>query len=135
MSTRLIVKLAALASTCWLTISSAHAETRLALVIGNSSYTSVSALPNPANDAKAMANFLSSAGFRVTEAPNLTQGEMRRTIGNFASMVAEKDPIPSHWCSMPATACRSTARTIWFRSTHRSSVRPTCRCKPCASPI
>ena len=68
--TRLIVKLATLASTCWLSIGAANAETRLALVIGNSSYTSVSSLPNPANDARAMANFLSSAGFRVTEAPN-----------------------------------------------------------------
>ena len=64
----------------------------MALVIGNSSYTSVSALPNPANDAKAMATFLSSAGFQVMQAPDLTQSEMRKTVGNFARMVADKGP-------------------------------------------
>jgi uncharacterized caspase-like protein len=75
-----------------MSIGDALAENRIALVIGNSSYTSVTALPNPANDAKAMAKFLSSAGFQVLQAPNLTQGDMRKTIGNFASMVAEKGP-------------------------------------------
>ncbi len=92
MSLRFFIKLAALASTCWMSIGDAWAENRIALVIGNSSYTSVTALPNPANDAKAMAKFLSSAGFQVMQAPNLTQGDMRKTIGNFASMVAEKGP-------------------------------------------
>ncbi len=90
MSVRFLVKVAALASTCWMSMSAAMAETRLALVIGNSSYTSVSALPNPANDAKAMAKFLGDAGFQVLQAPNLSQSELRKTIGNFASMVAEK---------------------------------------------
>jgi uncharacterized caspase-like protein len=92
MSLRFFIKLAALASTCWMSIGDALAENRIALVIGNSSYTSVTALPNPANDAKAMTKFLSSAGFQVMQAPNLTQGDMRKTIGNFASMVAEKGP-------------------------------------------
>jgi hypothetical protein len=90
MSLRFLVKVAALASTCWMSMSAAMAETRLALVIGNSNYASVSALPNPANDAKAMTKFLGDAGFQVLQAPNLTQSEMRKTIGNFASMVAEK---------------------------------------------
>src|SRR5216683_1177891 len=73
-------------------ISDARAENRIALVIGNSNYTSVTALPNPTNDAKAMTKFLSSAGFQVLQAPDLTQSDMRRTIGNFASMVSEKGP-------------------------------------------
>ncbi len=90
MSLRLLV--AALASTCWMGISDARAENRIALVIGNSNYTSVTALPNPTNDAKAMTKFLSSAGFQVLQAPDLTQSDMRRTIGNFASMVSEKGP-------------------------------------------
>jgi uncharacterized caspase-like protein len=92
MSFRLLLKMVALASTCWLGISQAAAESRIALVIGNSSYKSVSALPNPANDAKAMTRFLASSGFQVLQAPDLTQSDMRRTIGNFASMVAEKGP-------------------------------------------
>lgn len=92
MSLRFLIKLAALASTCWLGVSQAMAENRIALVIGNSSYTTVSALPNPANDAKAMTNFLTTAGFEVVQAPDLTQSDMRRTIGNFARKAADKGP-------------------------------------------
>jgi Caspase domain len=92
MSLRFIIKLAALASTCWLSVSQAMAENRIALVIGNSNYTAVTALPNPANDAKAMATFLTSAGFEVVQAPDLTQSDLRRTIGNFARSAAAKGP-------------------------------------------
>src|SRR5262249_35491184 len=75
-----------------MSVSTALAEHRMALVIGNSDYRTVTALPNPANDARAMARFLISAGFQVMQAPNLTQSDMRKTIGNFASMVGEKGP-------------------------------------------
>jgi tetratricopeptide (TPR) repeat protein len=43
--------------------SVAHAEKRVALVIGNSAYRSVPALPNPAADAKLMSDTLLSLGF------------------------------------------------------------------------
>src|SRR3981189_3727071 len=92
MSLRNLIKLAALASTCWMSVGQALAENRIALVIGNSSYTSVTALPNPANDAKAMTNFLNSAGFQVVQAPDLTQSGMRRAISHFAKTVTEKGP-------------------------------------------
>ena len=92
MSLRFLIKLAALASTCWLSVSQALAENRIALVIGNSNYAAVAALPNPANDAKAMATFLTSAGFEVVQAPDLTQSDLRRTIGNFARSAAAKGP-------------------------------------------
>jgi hypothetical protein len=68
----------------------AYAENRVALVIGNSSYRSVSALPNPANDAKAVTEFLSSAGFEVVSSADLTQSEMRQAISEFASKIAAK---------------------------------------------
>jgi uncharacterized caspase-like protein len=89
-SYRRLIKIAALTSTLAMSASAAVAENRMALVIGNSNYATVTALPNPANDAKAMTKFLSSAGFQVMQAPNLTQSDMRKTISNFASMVAEK---------------------------------------------
>ncbi len=92
MSFRFLVKLAALASTCWISVGTALAENRIALVIGNSDYTSVSALPNPINDAKAVTRFLSSAGFEVVQAPNLTQTDMRRTVAEFTRMAAAKGP-------------------------------------------
>lgn len=76
----------------FLTIASgaASAESRLALVIGNSAYETVSALPNPANDARAMAELLTAAGFEVISAPNLSQSAMRQAIGEFAGLVSRK---------------------------------------------
>jgi uncharacterized caspase-like protein len=43
--------------------AAAVAERRIALVIGNSAYQLVSALPNPTNDAKGVAEVLRNAGF------------------------------------------------------------------------
>ena len=43
----------------------AHAEKRVALVIGNSAYRTVPALPNPAADARLMSDTLLSLGFFV----------------------------------------------------------------------
>ncbi|MBR0896288.1 caspase family protein [Bradyrhizobium tropiciagri] len=68
----------------------ASAENRLALVIGQSAYKSVPALPNPANDAKAMSQMLTDAGFAVTTASDLSQDEMRARISDFAGQVAAK---------------------------------------------
>ena len=65
---------------------------RLALVIGNSDYRDVVALPNPANDAKAMDEFLRKAGFEVTPANNLSQTEMRGALRDFADKIAAAGP-------------------------------------------
>jgi len=72
----------------WLMSGTALAENRLALVVGNSAYQAVPALPNPANDARAMTAFLTSAGFDVTTAPDLTQADMRRAVSDFAAKVS-----------------------------------------------
>jgi tetratricopeptide (TPR) repeat protein len=45
--------------------SAAHAEKRVALVIGNSAYRTVPALPNPTADARLIADTLSSLGFAI----------------------------------------------------------------------
>ncbi|MGA7805899.1 caspase family protein [Bradyrhizobium sp.] len=68
----------------------AFAENRLALVIGESAYRAVTPLPNPANDAKAMAKLLSDAGFEVTSAADLSQKDMNQKIGDFAARIASK---------------------------------------------
>src|SRR4030081_2173819 len=70
----------------------AFAENRVALVIGQSNYHSVVALPNPANDARAMSRLLGEAGFDVTSAADLSQNEMREKVGEFAAQVAAKGP-------------------------------------------
>jgi uncharacterized caspase-like protein len=92
MSVRFLIRVAAVAASSWLGVSTALAENRIALVIGNSNYATVTALPNPANDARAMTKFLTSAGFEVVQEPDLMQSDMRRAIGNFANMVAAKGP-------------------------------------------
>ncbi|MES1148769.1 MAG: caspase family protein, partial [Bradyrhizobium guangdongense] len=76
------------ALTQFFTPTDAHAEARLALVIGQSAYRAVPELPNAANDAKGMTELLGSAGFNVTTAPNLAQGEMRQAISDFAGKVS-----------------------------------------------
>jgi uncharacterized caspase-like protein len=70
----------------------AFAESRLALVIGQSAYRSVPALPNPANDAKAVTQLLSDSGFEVSTAADLSQTEMRAQVGDFAAKLAAKGP-------------------------------------------
>ena len=45
----------------------ALAEKRVALVVGNSNYKNAAALPNPANDAAAIAATLRGAGFDIVE--------------------------------------------------------------------
>jgi uncharacterized caspase-like protein len=70
----------------------ALAENRLALVIGESAYRSVTPLPNPANDATQMSKLLSDAGFDVTAAADLSQKQMNDRVGEFAAKVAAKGP-------------------------------------------
>src|SRR6195256_5743079 len=70
----------------------AFAESRVALVIGQSNYRAVVPLPNPANDARAMSQLLGNAGFEVMDAADLSQNEMREKVGDFAAKVAAKGP-------------------------------------------
>jgi hypothetical protein len=72
--------------------TSALAENRLALVIGQSAYRTVTALPNPANDAKAMSQLLGDAGFEVMAASDLSQKDMTDKVGEFAAKIAAKGP-------------------------------------------
>ena len=72
--------------------SAALAEKRLALVIGQSAYRSVVALPNPSNDARKMTEMLGNAGFDVTATADLTQNQLREAVGDFAAKIATAGP-------------------------------------------
>ncbi|MBR0875180.1 caspase family protein [Bradyrhizobium tropiciagri] len=61
----------------------AEGNRRVALVIGNGSYAHVTALPNPPNDARAMAKSLREIGFTVAEGLDLDRDAMQRTIRDF----------------------------------------------------
>jgi tetratricopeptide (TPR) repeat protein len=59
------------------------AARRLALVIGNGAYRNAPALPNPPNDARAIAKALRDSGFAVIEAIDLDRGGMEKAILEF----------------------------------------------------
>jgi hypothetical protein len=92
MVSRCIVFIASLIFLCGIANGAERAQPRLALVIGNSDYRDVVALPNPAKDATAMDAFLVKAGFDVTPANNLSQSEMRGALRDFADKVAAAGP-------------------------------------------
>ncbi|OCK54132.1 caspase family protein [Bradyrhizobium sp. LMTR 3] len=68
------------------------ADQRVALVIGNSNYQIAPKLANPGNDAQSMAQLLNSAGFEVTQATDLTRGDMVKVVQDFSARVAERGP-------------------------------------------
>ncbi|WP_051310534.1 caspase family protein [Bradyrhizobium sp. Cp5.3] len=68
----------------WLTCGSAHAERRVALVIGNSAYKNVPKLANPVNDAALVGGMLGKAGFENVEVKvDLGVPEMRKALREF----------------------------------------------------
>src|SRR5690349_17242465 len=70
----------------------AFAEKRVALVVGNSHYDNAPLLPNPANDAAAIAATLNGAGFDVVESRfDLGSVEMRRVLREFADQARDAD--------------------------------------------
>ena len=77
-------------ATILLGASQALAENRLALVIGQSAYRSVPALPNPANDARAVTQMLTDSGFEVSSASDLSQIQLREKVSEFAGKIAAK---------------------------------------------
>mgnify|MGYP003292428271 CR=1 FL=1 len=81
----------AIAAAAFLLVSEpAFAEKRVALVVGNSTYAQVGTLANPANDAKAVTQLLTDSGFEVSTASDLSQGQMREAVSEFAGKVAAK---------------------------------------------
>jgi uncharacterized caspase-like protein len=76
--------IAALSVAAFLTSgSAAFADKRVAFVVGNSAYKTVAPLPNPASDAKAMAQILRNVGFDVVEGTNLTRDKMSEKLIDF----------------------------------------------------
>lgn len=76
----------------WLGCASAHAERRVALVIGNSAYKSAPRLSNPVNDATLVGGMLRKAGFDLVEVRlDLNAAEMRRALRDFGGRTREAD--------------------------------------------
>lgn len=60
-----------------------QAASRLALVIGNGAYRNAPTLPNPPNDAGAVAKTLRDIGFQVIEGTDLDRSSMERALLEF----------------------------------------------------
>jgi hypothetical protein len=70
----------------------ATAETRTALVIGNSEY-SFGPLINPANDAKLMGETLTRTGFKVNTVLNADRQTMQRALLDFSRDIRDKETV------------------------------------------
>jgi len=71
--------------------TSAHAERRVALVIGNSAYVDAPVLRNPRNDAEDVGKALTSLGFEVTTGRDLTGLQLTRMIAAFSRSLQGAD--------------------------------------------
>ena len=74
-----------------LVIPAASAETRVALVIGNSAYQNTAPLPNPRNDATAMAAALQALGFQVLSGFDLDRTQTEAALREFADSLVDVD--------------------------------------------
>jgi hypothetical protein len=73
-------------------LGNAIADKRVALVIGNSAYSKVASLPNPANDASSIAAMLRASGFGSVDLKlDLSASDMRRALRDFGVKSREAD--------------------------------------------
>ncbi|OAF15708.1 caspase family protein [Bradyrhizobium neotropicale] len=76
----------------WLTCGPAHAEKRVALVIGNSAYKSVPRLANPVSDAGLIGGMFKRAGFDAVDVKqDLSGAEMRKALREFGTRARDAD--------------------------------------------
>jgi uncharacterized caspase-like protein len=68
-----------------------RAETRVALVVGNSAYQAAPALANPLNDARDMSAALKAAGFTVVEALDADRRKFDGALRAFADQLGKAD--------------------------------------------
>lgn len=86
-----ILALLAVALPFWLPGAAFAAEKRVALVIGNSTYANATPLPNPVNDAGAIAKALTAAGFEVILGLDLDKPGFDGKVRDFASALDGAD--------------------------------------------
>jgi uncharacterized caspase-like protein len=81
----------------------AHADKRVALIVGNGAYERADKLANPVTDARRMREALQKLGFQVVYGENLDQQSLRRTIGRFADAVQDADVALVYFAGHGAT--------------------------------
>jgi uncharacterized caspase-like protein len=88
---RLRSRLLVLALFCLAVSGPAHADKRVALIIGNSAYRSAPPLNNPEHDAELMAKALTSAGFIVSVETNVDGVRFREALAEFGKKLQDAD--------------------------------------------
>ncbi len=66
-------------------------QKRVALIIGNSAYANTVELPNPRNDAAAMADKLAALGFEVISSLDASKAAMESSVRDFVRAMADAD--------------------------------------------
>src|SRR5436190_6344701 len=73
--------------------SAAFAQSRLALLIGNQSYTGkIQPLKNPHNDIQTVGKALEATGFKVTPLPDASRRQILSAVKNLAAELAKGGP-------------------------------------------
>lgn len=89
---RSLLILFALLTATQFVVTAARADKRVALVLGISAYQHVAKLPNPSNDADAMATLFRKAGFDVVETKrDVGIADLRRAVGDFSDKAQDAD--------------------------------------------
>jgi hypothetical protein len=65
------------------------ATEKVALLIGNDTYTDLSDLNTPSNDVATIASILKDIGFKVIALHNLTLSEMRNAVREFCKLLPQ----------------------------------------------
>jgi Caspase domain len=78
-----VIRFLAALTTAMALSGAAQAQDRVALVIGNTKYTSANVVPNAVNDARVMARALREIGFVVVDGFDLVRDSMERQIREF----------------------------------------------------
>ncbi|MBO6920559.1 MAG: caspase family protein, partial [Rhizobiaceae bacterium] len=74
-------------------LGTSHSVERIALIVGNSAYTHVSALKNPNNDAELMSTTLESVGFDVTVVSDADLPSFRKALTEFGRKLRNSDAV------------------------------------------
>ena len=96
--------------------ATAHAEKRVALLIGNNAYQNIPRLQTAVNDARAVGTALRGLGFSVILAENQSRRAMSEALLAFDKAI---EPGDIALFSSLDTASRSAARTTCCRRTSR----------------
>src|ERR1044071_1802517 len=88
---RLLSGFAAFAAMLFILVSHAHAQHRVALVIGNAAYPK-GPIAHSLADGGLVAEALTSVGFAIVEGADVNSGDVRRLFGEFLARVSAAGP-------------------------------------------